>query len=879
MSKEHKKSIASKEPDWPIEPTFLSIRAGVERFSIESSPNNDGLFYANELRGILADASAAIWEKDGNDENDIGEGQIFALFQVVPETFKIPKEKNSSQPWFVDFEEQGYNSTGSGIICDILNKNKIIRIHPGNLYPNLDYCEQFRKCEHEGIKCKHKCFKMDSRIALLYHHKLQKILKKEDDKNKWTKFHNKLKKITDDYNKEIKEEYAEGKYKEDVNNIESYLLKPVRYKQERVRGKELENRSYVSYRCIYSGLMEYSFPIIHAGKIIAVLMHGQCAPPLLKNEEMFKKCREHDPELNKRINDKEEKDKNETNEKMRLFGFPAGHKPNEEQLNHVSKLIKTLEERIDNEVKAKSRDYVSGKFFGIERSFRNISRWKANTDINLGDKLEDLRNEIKNLDQKIKKYEWLLNISLRSIISRFNLYTEKDFIRIYALESSIANRVNPIKDTFNLIGDSTYHTSLNNPLPDNRKYKKVVFNKIKERDKTLNKEELLEPRNPEPYFPERYWDKLDGFDSKKDDIRVEFSFSSQVLYLIWERYNNWNTNSEQYKEYNDYLNLLNHTLLEPYIILEGMKLEKDLENSMRISSHESAQIIPDVIETINNIPKTLDALEEETYSGPKEIMIPANKIIDASRRLLLLNNLSRRLSFIFKGKKPDLEKTDFHRIIYAPKSLYQRRARLRNRQQINVSSPDELDLYDLITNYDNLSHILFNLIDNAIKYGLRGSNIQIKALLHYITKETDNNLSLQIKDKVTISVISYGAKIEDVDRENMFGLYYRSTQAKGEGMGIGLFLVKKLCKLLGYGIECIPSVLIADYHLPVKYHYCLQNGKFYDAQHLDEVVNKSVSKWKIRDVQLSKLLPLPTYKNEFKITIPVKEYETLRKKN
>ena len=103
---------------------------------------------------------------------------------------------------------------------------------------------------------------------------------------------------------------------------------------------------------------------------------------------------------------------------------------------------------------------------------------------------------------------------------------------------------------------------------------------------------------------------------------------------------------------------MNHTLLEPYIILEAEKLEKDLESTMRISSHESSQIIPDVIDTINS-QETMNALEEEIYDGPSEISKPAKSIIDVSRRLFLLNDLFKRLSLIFKSEPPKLEKRIF----------------------------------------------------------------------------------------------------------------------------------------------------------------------------------------------------------------------------
>ena len=905
MDEEHE-NINKKVNDWPIEPTFLSLRYGITD-TYSASPNNDGLFYANELRGILADASAALWEKktdenneEDEDENDIGEGQIFALFQVVPDTFKIPAE-NKKKSWFADF-----NDTDNSICRNILKKynKKIIRIHPGNLYPNLECCEQFRKCKYKyddnGIekekRCKHKCFEMDSRITLLYDDKLRTIPKYENGENNWDEFYNELEKIIKAINKEIENN---NNYKKDVDNIKLYLLESDRHSHK--YNEKNENRPYMGYRCIYSGLMEYFFPIIHAGKIVAVLMHGQCALPGLKREEMFKNNKSDI--LEQWLIRKEESDEKETDVKKKLFHLPPNHLPiSEQQLNIISDLIRKLEMRIEYLVKARFQRYVSDNFFERERRFRRTVSWGKGNLSSSGDKLEDLRKEIADLDETLQKYRRVLNRTLKEIIKQFNL---DGFIRIYAIESPIANQVNTNKDVFNIIGDSSFDR--NNPdTTFCSKYSKIIFNKIKERYRTLDKEELLKERDQaEPYFPERYWEKVKGFDPHVNDIfRVEFSFSSQIAYLIWERYDNLDRKSEQYKEYENYLKLMYHTLLEPYIIFERMKLEKDLEATMRISSHESAQIIPDVIDTINN-QESLEFLEKEigTYSGPPEITNSAKEIIDVSRRLSLLNELFSRLSRIFKEGKPELEYSDFHRIVYALDSLVQGKAYSNSRQRIMIRNDEDLKRYSLKTDYGELSHILFNLKDNAIKYGLRGSNIWINSHLHYgDVKIVDNHRIVQLFKKITISVVSYGDKIEDEDREKIFELYFRSKNAKGtQGMGIGLFLVQKLCNLLGYEIECLPSELIETYNLPLKYHYCKQNSEFARDTSLSseiskilikriesedyKVINTEISSedWEITvaDIERGKSnskLRQHTYKNEFKITIPIKEGDLKRNK-
>jgi len=258
---------------------------------------------------------------------------------------------------------------------------------------------------------------------------------------------------------------------------------------------------------------------------------------------------------------------------------------------------------------------------------------------------------------------------------------------------------------------------------------------------------------------------------------------------------------------------------------------------MRISAHESAQIIPSIIKAIN-FAESQELLDGETprYRGPDQITMPAYKIIDTSLRLLLLEGLFNRSSLIFKEKQQIKPKWfDFYRIIYATDSLFKEKAYWDNAQNIHVFIKPILRNYSLMTDYVFLSHALFNLMDNAIKHSLWASNIYIRAVLNDEYKS----------NKIIISVVSYGDEIKD--RERIFEMGYRSDKAKKtEGMGIGLSLVKKICNILGYEVVCLSSKKIADYHLPIKYHYCKQNPGFNQSKSLKESV-LSILKEEIKD--------------------------------
>lgn len=87
---------------------------------------------------------------------------------------------------------------------------------------------------------------------------------------------------------------------------------------------------------------------------------------------------------------------------------------------------------------------------------------------------------------------------------------------------------------------------------------------------------------------------------------------------------------------------------------------------------------------------------------------------------------------------------------------------------------------DVLTDLKRFRVVLRNLIKNAIRYGQ-------EAKLEINTSE--NEIEIFIKDK--------GPGISASDKDKIFDEFYRSEAAKklnADGLGLGLFLVKKLCK-------------------------------------------------------------------------------------
>lgn len=776
-------SIESKSPQkdnaaWPISPSFL-VKPEIPK-NETFSPNKHGIYTSDTVRGLVADAS-----------DDPGIKNPLSLFQVVPESYK-PEE--------FDYIEEINPAKDDSCLKDILKGKKIIRIDPKILYQNKPCCDKFRECN--GYE--NKCHEQDCRIALLYHKDLEGIHYTDNFKE----YYNRLIKIIDEYNQEIAKAY------------------PLHCEQD-----EENNRLYVWYQCPYSQFLEYFFPIIHAGKVIAVLMQGQRIPKEgLNQENLFKEVLADDQVHE----DKKENLRQSIKESIK--NDESGEDPMpESRLNAIWKRIRSLEERIDREVMAYARAYVSDNFHRIEEQFH-----------------QQIKNEI-NPNGELEKavYTKIVNGTLQEICDIFN---KEGFIRIYSTESEF-EEVKSDTDTFYLIG----------AYPELTKEEKQNWGKIKFQNLPPDSKDLEAMKNKgfKPHLSYYVYKKI----TFNEDVifRIESLSIGNTKHLIWKEYpKKKDIDQKQFEEFSKFLKTFYHTLWEPYNLLQSVELRKNLETSMRVSVHETSQIIPVIINT----------LETEYNKLIPDISKNKQILYDTIHRLLLLDNLYRRSTLMFKELTPQTEWTDLHRLIYSVRSLCDEKAKKDNMQKIIVWGDGfKINQYKIYTDYQLVSHALFNLIDNAIKYGYMGSNIRINISLSEADLQNERNGNWKLIKAIQISIVSYGAGISEEDGKHIYELFYRSQASKvKEGMGIGLFLVKKICSSLGYTVE-YKSEKLSKYNLPMYYHGKRQNKTaqlkdVFDSL-IEEAVNQDLSAgaWSIEDFEFQAAINQPTYRNEFTVTL------------
>lgn len=777
-------SIESKSPQkdyaaWPISPSFL-VKPEIPK-NETFSPNKHGIYASDTVRGLVADAS---------DDRDIQ--NPLSLFQVVPESYK-PEE--------FDYIKEINPAEDDSCLNEILEGKKIIRIDPKILYQNKPCCDKFRECN--GYE--NKCHEQDCRIALLYHKDLEGIHYTDNFKE----YYNQLIKIIDEYNQEIAKAY------------------PLHCEQD-----EKNSRLYVWYQCPYSQFLEYFFPVIHAGKVIAVLMQGQRIPKEGLNQENSFKEVLADDQVHE---DKKENLRQSIKESIK--NDESGEDPMpESRLNAIWKRIKSLEERIDREVMAYARAYVSDNFHRIEEQFH-----------------QQIKDKIKGNRELTKEtYTEIVNGTLRKICYVFN---KEGFIRIYSTESEF-EEVKSDTDTFYLIGAYPELTE-----KEKQNWGKIRFHNLPSDSETLK---AMKNEDFKPY--------LNSYVNKKitfhEDVifRIESLSIGNTKHLVWKEYpKKKDIDQKQFDEFSKFLKTFYHTLWEPYNLLQSVELRKNLETSMRVSVHETSQIIPVIINT----------LETEYNKLIPNISKIKQILYDTIGRLLLLDNLYRRSTLMFKELTPQTDWTDLHRLIYSVRSLCDEKARKNNMQKIIVQGIGGfvINLYEIYTDYQPVSHALFNLIDNAIKYGYMGSNIRINISLPEADLQNERNGNWKLIKAIRISIVSYGAGISEEDGKHIYELFYRSQASKvKDGMGIGLFLVKKICNSLGYTVE-YNSEKLSGHNLPMYYHGKRQNKtaqlKDVSDSLIEEAVNKDLpdGAWNIEDFEFQAAINQPTYRNEFTVTL------------
>lgn len=239
---------------------------------------------------------------------------------------------------------------------------------------------------------------------------------------------------------------------------------------------------------------------------------------------------------------------------------------------------------------------------------------------------------------------------------------------------------------------------------------------------------------------------------------------------------------------------------------EILQLTKELEAKVRERTQELEQAMLE-LKRANEELKELDRLKSEfvsmvshelrspltNISGAVELMLGQDLLDEEARKMLeVVGEESTRLARLVRGildvSRIEARKLDLHRKEVDIHPILERVVTsLKARTEIHrFLLPQKNNLPPVWGDPDRIEQILFNLLDNAIKYSPQGGDIQVDA-------EAGDGV-------LTVSISDSGVGIPEREKERIFQKFHRlDTRDAREsyGSGLGLYITRGLVEAHG----------------------------------------------------------------------------------
>ena len=171
-------------------------------------------------------------------------------------------------------------------------------------------------------------------------------------------------------------------------------------------------------------------------------------------------------------------------------------------------------------------------------------------------------------------------------------------------------------------------------------------------------------------------------------------------------------------------------------------------------------------------------------------------VSDETKRLSRLVNSMLQLSK-FESEQMKLNVTSFNMTDMLLQILFSFENRIENKN-IDIRGLDDIDTVFLSADSDLIYQVMYNLIENAVKFTPENGYIEFK-------------INLQ-KDKMHLYIKNSGDGMTEQELGRIFERFYKSDRSRSEdktGMGFGLYIVKLILKLHGGNI--IASSVLGEY--------------------------------------------------------------------
>jgi signal transduction histidine kinase len=210
------------------------------------------------------------------------------------------------------------------------------------------------------------------------------------------------------------------------------------------------------------------------------------------------------------------------------------------------------------------------------------------------------------------------------------------------------------------------------------------------------------------------------------------------------------------------------------------RMNKDLDNIIHIISH-------DLKTPITSLQTSLDILEMalgDAANGSLHNLIGVPKR-SVNQLKEIIENLRETVKAL-RPEQPQLEEIDIGAMIDEIKGTDLQTVIQNTGATIHVYTDDYILIYERI----HVRSILQNLISSALKYHQHNR----PPVLYISSKKVEGGIQLSVQDN--------GLIISEEEKQHLFGKYKRLHQ-RGEGAGVGLYLIRRLLEARGGHIEVV----------------------------------------------------------------------------
>lgn len=222
-------------------------------------------------------------------------------------------------------------------------------------------------------------------------------------------------------------------------------------------------------------------------------------------------------------------------------------------------------------------------------------------------------------------------------------------------------------------------------------------------------------------------------------------------------------------------------------VWKQMKLSQQQQNFMMAVTHELKS--PIAVAKLN-----LETLRKHRLDEEKQAKLLDNTIRETNRLDQLCNNILLASQFEHQKYQPFLEALDFSQLLeQGVDELRSRTATHRITAFIQPGIQLQADRF-------MMQLLLNNLVENAVKYAPKGTEIQVRLFTEKEEDEDDTSLKLEICDE--------GEGIAPGERKRIFQKFYRignENTRKSKGSGLGLYLAQKIVEQHGGSIEVLDN--------------------------------------------------------------------------